>query len=332
MKRIAIITSGGDAPGMNAAIRAATLTAVKAGSEVFGVIRGFQGLITGEIIELTSMGVSDILHRGGTILHSARSQEFKTEEGREKAAKQLHDLGVEGIVVIGGDGSFRGAQALSSMGFATVGIPGTIDNDIECTDLSVGFDTALNTVLDAINKIRDTALSHDRVYVVEVMGKNSGFIALYAGLAGGADAVLIPEIQPDLDQVVHQIQKVKAIGRRHSIVLVAEGVFGQPLTGISISDSAAFKVATFINLKVKKDTRVTILGHIQRGGLPSALDRTLGTQFGAKAVELLLAGEKGKMVGWVDHEIKVSAMEDAIARKKQIDYKLYQLIEVLAAT
>ena len=331
MKRIAIITSGGDAPGMNAAIRAATLTAIKDGCEVFGVKRGYQGLLTGEIVELTSMGVSDILHRGGTILHSARSKEFKTEEGREKAAKQLHDLGIEGLVVIGGDGSFRGAQSFLAWALPPWG-SGTIDNDIECTDLSVGFDTALNTVLDAINKIRDTALSHDRVYVVEVMGKNSGFIALYAGLAGGADAVLVPEIQPDLDKVVHQIQKVKAIGRRHSIVLVAEGVFGDPLTGISISDSAAFKVATYINLKVKKDTRVTILGHIQRGGSPSALDRTLGTQFGAKAVELLLAGEKGKMVGWVDHGIKVSLMEEAIARKKQIDPKLYHLIEVLAST
>lgn len=332
MKRIAIITSGGDAPGMNAAIRAATLTAVKAGSEVFGIKRGFQGLITGEIVELNSMGVSDILHRGGTILHSARSKEFKTAEGREKAAQQLRALGVEGVVVIGGDGSFRGAQELSDLGFATVGIPGTIDNDIECTDLSVGFDTALNTVLDAINKIRDTALSHDRVYVVEVMGKNSGFIALYAGLAGGADAVLIPEIEPDLDQVVQQIQKVKQIGRRHSIVLVAEGVFGDPLTSLSISESAAFKVATYINLKVKKDTRVTILGHIQRGGSPSALDRTLGTRFGAKAVELLLAGENGKMVGWVNHEIKVSPMAEAILRKKQIDPKLYQLIETLASS
>ncbi|NLM37828.1 MAG: ATP-dependent 6-phosphofructokinase, partial [Firmicutes bacterium] len=227
---------------------------------------------------------------------------------------------------------FRGARELSKFGFMTVGIPGTIDNDIECTDLSVGFDTALNTVLENLNKIRDTALSHDRVYVVEVMGKNSGFIALYAGLAGGADAVLLPEVQPDLDQVVNLIQKVNNVGRRYSIVLVAEGVFGQPLTGISIYDSAAFKVANYLNLKVKKDIRITILGHIQRGGSPSALDRTLGTQFGAKAVELLLAGETDMMVGWVDHELKVSPMEEAIARKKMIDPKLCQLIEVLATT
>ncbi|NLY90244.1 MAG: 6-phosphofructokinase [Firmicutes bacterium] len=331
MKRIAIITSGGDAPGMNAAIRAATLTAIKAGCEVFGVKRGYQGLITGEISELTSLTVSDILHRGGTILHSARSKEFATAEGREKAIKHLHDFGIEGIVVIGGDGSFRGALELSNLGFATVGIPGTIDNDIECTDLSIGFDTALNTVLDSINKIRDTAVSHDRVYVVEVMGKNSGFIALYAGLAGGADAVLIPEVEPDLDQVVQRIEMVSRIGRRHSIVIVAEGIFGDPLSGRAFSESAAFKVATYINLKVKKDTRVTILGHIQRGGSPSALDRTLGTRFGAKAVELLISGESRMMVGWVDHDLKVSPMDEAIARKKRVEPEVYALAETLAS-
>ncbi|HHT49523.1 MAG TPA: 6-phosphofructokinase [Firmicutes bacterium] len=331
MKRIAIITSGGDAPGMNAAIRAATLTAVKAGCEVFGVKRGYQGLLTGEITELTSIVVSDILHRGGTVLRSARSKEFKTEEGREKAVQQLHNYGIEGIVVIGGDGSFRGGLELANLGFATVGIPGTIDNDIECTDLSIGFDTALNTVLDSINKIRDTAVSHDRVYVVEVMGKNSGFIALYAGLAGGADAVLIPEVEPNLDQVVQRIETVNRTGRRHCIVLVAEGIFGDPLSGRAFSESAAFKVATYINLKIKKDTRVTILGHIQRGGSPSALDRTLGTRFGAKAVELLLAGENRKMVGWVDHDLKVSPMDDAIARKKRIEPEVYALVETLAS-
>ncbi|HEY8392778.1 MAG TPA: 6-phosphofructokinase [Capillibacterium sp.] len=331
MKRIAIITSGGDAPGMNAAIRAATLTAIKNGCEVFGVIRGYQGLINGEITELTSLAVSDILHRGGTILHSARSKEFATAEGREKAVQTLHDFGIEGVVVIGGDGSFRGALELTKLGFATVGIPGTIDNDIECTDLSIGFDTALNTVLDSINKIRDTAVSHDRVYVVEVMGKNSGFIALYSALAGGADAVLIPEVEPDLDKVVQRIETVSRIGRRHSIVIVAEGIFGDPLSGRAFSESAAFKVATYINLKVKKDTRVTILGHIQRGGSPSALDRTLGTRFGAKAVELLLDGENGMMVGWVDHDLKVSPMEEAIARKKRVEPEVYALAETLTS-
>lgn len=332
MKRIAIITSGGDAPGMNAAIRAATLTAISSGCEVFGVKRGYQGLITGEIMELTSMAVSEILHQGGTVLHSARSKEFQTVEGREKAAIQLRNLGVEGIIVIGGDGSFRGARELSNLGFATVGIPGTIDNDIQCTDLSIGFDTALNTVLDSITKIRDTAVSHDRVYVVEVMGKNSGFIALYAALAGGADAVLVPEIEPDLDQVIQRIHTVNRIGRRHSIVLVAEGVYGDPLSGRSFTESAAFKVGTYLNLKVKKDIRITILGHIQRGGSPSALDLTLGTRFGAKAVDVLLAGENGKMVGWVDHDVQVSAMDDAIARKKQVEPEIFKLAEILAST
>lgn len=332
MKRIAIITSGGDAPGMNAAIRAATLTALSSGCEVFGVKRGYQGLITGEIIKLTSMEVAEILHHGGTVLHSARSKEFQTPAGREKAAIQLENLGIEGIIVIGGDGSFRGARELSNLGFRTVGIPATIDNDIECTDLSIGFDTALNTVLEAINKIRDTAVSHDRVYVVEVMGKNSGFIALYAALAGGADAVLVPEIEPDLDQLIQRIHTVNRIGRRHSIVLVAEGVYGDPLSGRSFAESAAFKVGTYLNLKVKKDIRITILGHIQRGGSPSALDLTLGTRLGAKAFKLLLAGENKKMVGWVNHSVQVSAMDDAIARKKQVEPEIFKLAETLAST
>ncbi|HBK68128.1 MAG TPA: 6-phosphofructokinase [Firmicutes bacterium] len=331
MKKIAIITSGGDAPGMNAVIRAATLTGINAGCQVFGVKRGYQGLITGEIVELTSAAVFDILHRGGTVLHSARCPKFGTEAGQKKALEQLENFQIEGMVVIGGDGSFRGAQALNKLGFTTVGIPATIDNDIGCTDFSVGFDTAVNTVLDAINKIRDTASSHDRVYVVEVMGKNSGFIALYSGLSGGADAILIPEIEFDLESVVKRIGEINRKGREYSIVLVAEGLFGDPISGRFIAESSAFKVGTYINEQTGRDTRITILGHIQRGGSPSALDRTLGTRFGAKATELLLAGETNKMVGWVRNEIKVSTMDEAIANKNQVDPTLYQLTEILAA-
>ncbi len=331
VRKIAILTSGGDAPGMNAVIRAATLKGIKAGCKIYGIKRGYQGLITGEIEELTVETVSDILHRGGTILHSARSKDFKTGEGQKKALEQIEKLGIDGIVVIGGDGSFRGAQILNQLGVATVGVPATIDNDIGCTDFSIGFDTALNTVLDAISKIRDTAVSHDRVYVVEVMGKNSGFIALYAGLGGGADAVLIPEIPPDLDQLVKRIEENDQRGRGHSIVIVAEGLFGGPSGGQVLAEGTAFKVATYINLRTRKDTRITILGHLQRGGSPSALDRTLGTRFGAVAVDLLLAGETNKMVGWVKNEIKVSTMDEAIARKNQIDPELYQLVENLSS-
>lgn len=331
MHKIAIITSGGDAPGMNAVIRAATLTGINAGCRMFGVKRGYQGLINGEIEELTAIAVSDILHRGGTTLHSARSKEFQTEEGQKKALAQIEKFGIEGVVVVGGDGSFRGAQTLNKLGVTTIGIPATIDNDIACTDISIGFDTALNTVLDAINKIRDTALSHDRVYVVEVMGKNSGFIALYAGLGGGADAILIPELEPDLDQLVKRVEENNKKGRGYSIVIVAEGLFGDPSGGHALSEGTAFKVGTYINLTTRKDTRITMLGHIQRGGSPSALDRTLGTRFGAAAIDLLVGGETNKMVGWVKNEIKVSTMDEAIAHKNQIDPKLYQLVEMLAS-
>lgn len=331
MKRIAIITSGGDAPGMNAAIRAATLTGINAGCQVFGVKRGYKGLITGEIVGLSSMAVSDILHRGGTVLHSARCPEFATEEGQKKALEQLEKFQIEGLVVIGGDGSFRGAQDLNKMGFVTVGIPATIDNDIGCTDCALGFDTTLNTVLDAINKIRDTAISHDRVYVVEVMGKNSGFIALYSGLAGGADAILVPEIEPDLDKVVERVEEINRKGRGHSIVIVAEGIFGDPVNALSTTESSAFKVGTYVKQKTGKDTRITILGHIQRGGSPSALDRTLGTRFGATATKLLLDGETQKMVGWVKSEIKISTMDEAMSAKNRIDLELYKLAEILAS-
>lgn len=332
MKRIAIVTSGGDAPGMNAAVRAATLKAINAGCKVFGVKRGYQGLITGEIVELNSMAVSGILHLGGTILHSARCPEFKTKEGQEKALANLEIFKIDGLVVIGGDGSFLGAKDLNKMGFTTIGIPGTIDNDIGCTEMALGFDTAVNTALDAINKIRDTAASHDRVYVVEVMGRNAGFIALNAGLAGAAEAILIPEVEPDLDEVVKRVKANDVRGRSHSIVVVAEGVFGDPISGRTLSESSAMRVATYIREKTGKDTRITILGHIQRGGSPSAVDRLLGTQFGATAAELLLAGETGKMVGWNKSQITVSTMDESIASGNKIDLSLLELADLLATT
>ena len=332
MKRIAVITSGGDAPGMNAAIRAVTLKGLNAGCQVFGVKKGYQGLITGEIVELNSYAVSQILHRGGTILFSTRCPEFKEEQGMKKAKEHLERLGIEGLIVIGGDGSFRGAMDLSKMGFAVIGIPATIDNDIGGTELSLGFDTAVNTALDAINKIRDTAISHERVYVVEVMGRNAGVIALYAGLAGAADAILIPEVEPDLDEVVFRVKNATAKGRGHSIVVVAEGLFGNPMSGRTTAESSAFKVGNYVMEKTGKDTRITILGHLQRGGSPSATDRILGTRFGAKAMEQLLSGVTEQMLGLNKNEVTIGPLRDGITKRNQLDLTLLSLADLLAVT
>src|SRR5690554_1650013 len=332
MKRIAVITSGGDAPGMNAALRAAVLKGINAGRQVFGVKKGYQGLISGEIVELNSFAVSEILHRGGTILYSTRCPECKKEQGMQKAQAHLKRFGIEGLVIIGGDGSFRGALDLNKMGFATIGIPATIDNDISGTELSLGFDTAINSALEAINKIRDTATSHERVYVVEVMGRNTGFIAVYAGLAGAADAILVPEVEPDLNEVVYRIKNATAKGRGHSIVVVAEGLFGDPMSGRATAESSAFKVGNYVHEKTGKDTRITILGHLQRGGSPSATDRILGTRFGAKAVEELLAGATEKMIGWNKNMITVSPLRDALGGRNQVDLSLLDLADILAVT
>lgn len=324
------MTSGGDAPGMNAAIRSVVRNAIYHGLEVFGIRRGYAGIIQGDFMPMTSKDVSDILHRGGTILHSARCPEFRTAEGQQAAAEQLKKHGIEGLVVIGGDGSFRGAQALNKLGFTTVGIPGSIDNDIGCTDFSVGFDTAVNTSIDAINKIRDTASSHDRVYVVEVMGRNAGFLALNAGIAGGAEAILIPEFRQDLAAVVERVVEGISRGKSHSIIVVAEGYFGDPIAGREYVESSATRIGQMIQEKTKKDTRITILGHIQRGGSPTALDRLIATLSGAKAVELLRDGETEKMIGYVDGKIQVFSMDESIATKKPIDQDMLKLANILA--
>jgi 6-phosphofructokinase 1 len=314
--KIGILTSGGDAPGMNGAIRAVVRKALYHGCEAFGIKRGYSGLITGEIVPLDSHSVSDILQKGGTILQSARCPEFKTPEGQAKAKEQLEKLGLNGLVIIGGDGSFRGAQILNKMGFLTVGIPGTIDNDIGCTDYSIGFDTAVNTVLDALNKIRDTASSHNRVYVVEVMGKNAGFIAVGAGLTGGAEVILIPENPMDLDEVCQKIIESSKLGKSHCIVLVAEGYYEDP---ISADQSSGFRVGKYLAEKTNCDTRITVLGHIQRGGTPTFFDRKLATLMGNKAVEMLLNGETEQMVGMVNNRIQTFPLELAINTKKQVE-------------
>jgi 6-phosphofructokinase 1 len=329
--RIGIITSGGDAPGMNAVIRAVVRNAVYYGHEVIGVRRGYTGLIQGDFLPLSSRNVGNILHWGGTILHSARCPEFKTEEGIRAAEKNLRKNNIDSLVVVGGDGSFRGAQKLNKLGFRTIGIPGSIDNDIGCTDSSIGFDTALNTAIEAINKIRDTALSHDRIYVVEVMGRNCGLLALHAGIAGGAEAILIPEYPQDPQEVVRRVADGIHQGKNHSIIVVAEGYMGDPISGRMTQESGAFRIGQLIQENTNKETRITILGHIQRGGSPSALDRMIATLSGAKAVELLLSGETEKMIGYVDGKIQVFTMDECIASKKKVDLSMLELANVLAS-
>jgi 6-phosphofructokinase 1 len=325
--KIGVLTSGGDAPGMNAAIRAIVRKAIFHGCEAYGIKRGFSGILEGDIIKMDSTSVADILQRGGTILQSARCLEFKTPEGQAQAKVQLEKLGLNGLVIIGGDGSFHGAQVLNKMGFQTVGIPGTIDNDIGCTDYSIGFDTAVNTVLDAMNKIRDTASSHNRTCIIEVMGKNAGFIAVSAGLTGGAEAVLVPEVPYDLEVLAAQITKNTSRKKSHSIVLVAEGLFGDPN---NIEHSSSFKVGNYLSLRTGIDIRITILGHLQRGGTPTFFDRKIATLMGAKAVDLLLAGETERMVGYTDNRIQVYDLDTAINTKKSLSPEELELVNIMA--
>ncbi|NMB46352.1 MAG: 6-phosphofructokinase [Firmicutes bacterium] len=331
MEKIAVLTSGGDAPGMNAAIRAVVRTAGFYHMTVLGVLRGFHGLIHNEFIELNPRSVADIVHRGGTILKSARSEEFPTPEGQALAIQNLQKAGVEGLVIIGGDGSFRGGMRLQAAGIDVVGIPATIDNDIPCTDYSIGFDTTVNTVVEAINKIRDTASSHERIYVVEVMGRHSGHIALHAGLAGGAETVLIPEIDADLDGVCQRLISGYELGKAHSIVLVAEGVGGNFKTGRSLDESSAFHIGSYVREKTGFETRVTVLGHIQRGGNPTAQDRIMASRLGARAVEMLREGQAGCMVGVVHTEIQATPLEEVFRQEKQIDHEFYRLAHILAS-
>lgn len=291
MKKIAVLTSGGDAPGMNAAVRAVVRKAIYEGLEVAGVYNGYQGLIDGKI-ELLQLGsVGDIIQRGGTMLRSARCPEFTTIEGREKALKQLKLNGIEGVVVIGGDGSFRGALELSKLGIPCACVPATIDNDINGTDFTIGFDTALNTVIDAIDKIRDTATSHERTFIVEVMGRNAGDLALWAGLAGGAETILIPEEKYDLPDILERLRRGTHRGKKHSIIIVAEGVMSASLLAEKLSTEEGI------------DTRVSVLGHIQRGGSPSARDRVIASQFGARAVEALKNGGNTVAIGMKNHQV-----------------------------
>ncbi|SFI82505.1 6-phosphofructokinase [Thermoflavimicrobium dichotomicum] len=317
MKRIGVLTSGGDAPGMNAAIRAIVRSGIYYGLEVYGVYRGYSGLIQGDIKPLSLRAVGDIIHRGGTILYSARSDEFRTEEGQKKAVDQLKKHQIDGLITIGGDGTFRGARQLARLGVPTIGVPGTIDNDIAGTDFTIGFDTAINTVLDSLDKIRDSASSHERIFVVEVMGRDAGDIALWAGLAGGAESIIIPESPMQLDELVTRLEQSIARGKKHSIILVAEGV------GSAVDIARELKERGL-------DTRLTVLGHVQRGGKPTAFDRVLASRMGAKAVECLMQGKSGQMIAIRNNEVISVDFEKALQQKHEPIMSLYDLSKILS--
>lgn len=318
MKRIGVLTSGGDAPGMNAAIRAVVRKAIYSKIEVYGIIGGYAGLISGDFKKLELGSVGDIIHRGGTMLLSARCDEFKTKEGQQRGLQQLINAGINGLVVIGGDGSYRGASALTELGLPCIGVPGTIDNDICGTQFTIGFDTALNTVIDAIDKIRDTATSHDRTFIIEVMGRNSGDIALWSGLAGGAETIVIPEDPYDIHEICTRLKKGEERGKKHSIIVVAEGVSG----GVELGK----QIKQLTNL----DTRVSVLGHIQRGGSPTAFDRVLASRLGARAVELLIEGQGGRAVGIEKNRVIDERIDDVLNNTHTVDLNLLTLSKELS--
>ena len=321
MKTIGILTSGGDAPGMNAAIRAVVRSAIYYGCKVYGINRGYKGLLEEDLMEMNLSSVGDIIHRGGTMLKSSRCEEFKTEEGRKLGVKVLKKYGIDCLVVIGGDGSFNGAKKLSEMGFPAIGIPGTIDNDLEYTDYTIGFDTAMNTVIDAIGKIRDTSSSHERVNIVEVMGRNCGDLALYAGIAGGAETIIVPEVDVKLDEIALRLKTTQKRGKRHSIIVMAEGVE-------KVGSAADLKKV--LTEQAGADVRVTVLGHVQRGGSPTSFDRILASRFGYRAVELLLEGKSSRVVGIKDNKIIDLDIQEALAMPKTFNRELYEMAKVLS--
>ena len=318
MKRIAVLTSGGDAPGMNPAIRAVVRKGIYEGLEVVGIYNGYQGLIEGKMEPMTLGFVGDIIQRGGTKLYSARCPEFRTEEGQKKALEQLKKHKIDGLVVIGGDGSYRGSMVLTKHGIPCVGVPGTIDNDIPGTDYTLGFDTALNTVVESIDKIRDTATSHERTFIIEVMGRDAGDIAVWAGLAGGAETILIPEVDESMESIINRLNSGSERGKKHSIIIVAEGV----MSGTEFAE----KLKQYTDI----DTRVSVLGHIQRGGTPSGRDRVMASLFGAKAVEVLLQNKGGRAIGLRRNEVVDYDMQEAFEGHHALDLSLYHLSKELS--
>ena len=318
MKKIVVLTSGGDSPGMNAAIRAVVRTGLFHGLEVFGVERGYTGLIEGQIFPMNISSVGGIIQRGGTILKTSRCEKFKTKEGLDMALQKIREFNIDGLVAIGGDGTFRGIREFSALGVKTMGVPATIDNDLSDTDMAIGVDTALNTVMGAIDKIKDTASSHERAFIIEVMGRNSGYLALMGGIAGGVEVILIPEISYNLPEISLKLKEGYQRGKTHCIIIIAEGV------------GKTYEVSKFLEDKIGFETRVTILGYLQRGGSPSAFDRLLASRLGAAAVEHLLKGETSKMVGLMGNKIEATDLEVVLSQPKTISQDLYNLALRLA--
>ncbi|HEX8515562.1 MAG TPA: 6-phosphofructokinase [Bacteroidia bacterium] len=321
MKKIAVFTSGGDSPGMNACVRAVVRTAIYHKIEVMGIMHGYDGMVKGEFVKMDEKSVANIIHRGGTILKTARSKEFMTESGRQKALANLLKYEIEGVVVIGGDGSFKGALEFSGIcKIPFVGCPGTIDNDLEGTDYTIGYDTAINTVVEAVDRIRDTAESHDRLFFVEVMGRDSGMIALMAGIGAGAENILIPETKTDINDLVNRL-KNKRKTKTSKIIIVAEG------------DEAggAFEIAEKVKQQLPEyDTRVTVLGHLQRGGSPSAMDRVNSSRMGYAAVEALSAGKNNVMIGIIDKNITYTPFDKAVKQKQKMNPDLLRMLDILS--
>ena len=319
MKRIGLLTSGGDAPGMNAAIRAVVRSGLYFGMEVFGIERGYAGLIEDTVMPMEMRSVSNIVQFGGTKLRTARCLEMLTKEGKQQAVKTLEKHGIEGLVVIGGDGSFRGARALTEeFGVPTIGIPGTIDNDLEYTDYTLGFDTAVNTCLDIINKLRDTMTSHERVCVVEVMGRHCGDIALYSGIASGAEIIVVPEIEFKMEEIIARIDRSRANGKHSNIIVVAEGVMGAEQFSQKLQAGTSYSI------------RPTCIGHVQRGGSPTMADRMLAAQFGNKAVRLLNEGIGNRVVGIRNNKIIDMDIIEAVSMKKTFNYELYETLQMIS--
>ncbi|GIP43368.1 ATP-dependent 6-phosphofructokinase [Paenibacillus sp. J45TS6] len=314
VKKIAVLTSGGDSQGMNAAVRAVVRSGLYYGLEVFGIQRGYQGLLNNDIRQMDLRSVGDIIQRGGTVLQSARCKEFMTPEGQQKGADILREHGIDGLVVIGGDGSYQGANKLSKLGINTMALPGTIDNDISYTDYTIGFDTATSIVVDAINKLRDTMSSHERSSIVEVMGRHCGDIALHAGLASGAETILVPEVPFDMDEVANRMRSNFEHGKRHSIIVVAEGV-GK---GEDVAKEIMERCPAY-------EPRVTVLGHIQRGGTPTPFDRNLASRLGDFAVRKLIEGESDKACGIINNQLTLTDIDLVVNTKKPINMELYDL-------
>ncbi len=317
-KSIGILTSGGDAPGMNAAVRAVARAAIRKGMKVYGIRRGYNGLINGDMYEMNERSVSDIIQRGGTVLYTARCTEFRYEEGILKGKQRCIDAGLDGIVVIGGDGSFRGAADLSAVGIPCVGLPGTIDNDINCTEYTIGYDTAMNTAMEMVDKIRDTAQSHDRCSVVEVMGRNAGYIAVNTGVACGATAIITTEVVYNIDDIVKKILDTRKTGKQHFIIVVSEGVGNSE------------QIAKEIEEKTGIESRATILGHVQRGGSPTVRDRVVATEMGYYAVELLEKGIGNRVVGMQNGRILDFDIQEALSMKKPFDKELYDIADAIS--